>query len=172
MRKEHSSVAIAAVMAFGLAAGGCKARIEAEPVTPVVVTTVTTAPAPQPVATGDAILEGDRIRIVRPIFYDTDKDLIRPESFPVIDAVANVVNSHPEITALLVEGHTDSQGNFDYNRGLSERRANAVVAALSARGVKIPMRIAGYGATNNVCHSPDEACLQLNRRVEFRVERK
>lgn len=163
-----SALVVAATAAL---AGGCKKKEEPAP---VVATTPVVTPAPTPTVqeTGDAILQGDRIIIARPIYYDTDKDIIRPESFPVIDAVANVVNSHPEITALIVEGHTDSQGNFDHNRGLSERRAHAVVLALVARGVKTPTRIAGYGATNNVCATPDDACLQLNRRVEFRVERK
>lgn len=153
-----------------VAASGC-AKEEPPPATP----TVTAAPPPvvdtHEHATGDAVIEGDRIVIARPIYYDTDKDSIRPESNSILDAVANVVSAHPEIKMVIVEGHTDSQGNFDYNRGLSEKRANAVVTALVMRGVKTPMQIAGYGATNPMCATPDEACLQLNRRVEFRIKR-
>lgn len=132
---------------------------------------VVTAVQPQPVATGDAVLEGDRIKIARPIYYDTAKDILQPESFPVLDAVANVILQHPEITLVYVEGHTDSQGDLEYNRKLSERRANAIVTYLVAKGVSKPIQIAGYGATVPVCVTPDEACLQLNRRVEFRVKR-
>lgn len=133
--------------------------------------TVATAPTPQPVATGDAVLEGDRIKIARPIYYDTAKDILQPQSFPVLDAVANVILQHPEITLVYVEGHTDSQGDLDYNRRLSERRANAIVTYLVAKGITKPIQIAGYGATVPICSTPDEACLQLNRRVEFRVKR-
>ena len=148
---------------------GCKKQEEPveQPTTPP---PVVTSPPPEP-ARGDAYIEGDRIIIARPIYYDTDKDLIRPESYPVIDAVANVVKSHPEIKVLYVEGHTDNQGNFDYNRQLSEERADAVIMALAARGVTTPMQKAGYGYTNPLCMTPDEACLQLNRRVEFRIKR-
>jgi len=125
--------------------------------------------------TGDAVLEGDRIKIARPVYYDTAKHTIRPESFPVLDAVADVVARHPEIKALIVEGHTDSQGDFQKNKTLSEDRANAVVAYLSAnlklKGNNTPMRIGGFGATAPQCFTPDETCLQLNRRVEFRIER-
>jgi peptidoglycan-associated lipoprotein len=131
---------------------------------------VATAPV-QVAATGDAVLEGDRIKIARPIFYDTDKDILKPESFPVLDAVANVILQHSEITLVYVEGHTDSQGNFDHNRKLSEKRANAVVTYLMAKGITKPIQAAGYGATAPVCATPDEACLQQNRRVEFRVKR-
>jgi len=163
----HRASALCFALVLGIGAFGCRR------------TEVVVVDEPRPVATqitvvaetGDAVLEGDRIKIARPIYYDTDKDLIRPESFSVIDAVASVINNHPEIKMVIVEGHTDNQGNFDHNRGLSERRANAVVQALVLRGVRTPTQIAGYGATNNVCVTPDDTCLQLNRRVEFRVKR-
>lgn len=163
----HRASALAFALILGIGAHGCKKKevVVEDPPRPV-PTQVTIV-----VDTGDAVLEGDRIKIARPIYYDTDKDIIRPESFSVIDAVANVINNHPEIKMVIVEGHTDNQGNFDHNRGLSERRANAVVQALVLRGVKTPVQIAGYGATNNICATPDENCLQLNRRVEFRVKR-
>lgn len=135
---------------------------------------IATTPAPvqsAQVATGDAVLEGDHIKIAKPIFYDVDKDEIKPESYPVLTAVANILNTHPEITGLIVEGHTDNQGTFDHNRQLSERRSSAVVRYLASAGVKQPMQAPGYGATSPLCGSDDEACRQMNRRVEFRVKR-
>ncbi len=58
---------------------------------------------------------------------------------------------------------------------MSEERANAVVAYLAAnlvpKGNKTAMRISGFGNTDPKCFTPDEGCLQLNRRVEFRIER-
>jgi outer membrane protein OmpA-like peptidoglycan-associated protein len=137
------------------------------------------APPPPPaptaqavVAEGDAVLEGDRIRIARNIFYDVDKDEIRPESFPVLMAVANIVNTHPEIIGLTVEGHTDNQGSAEHNIKLSERRANAVVRYLVSVGVRTPMQAPGYGASAPVCFTDTEECRAMNRRVEFRVKRK
>src|SRR5687768_16563460 len=85
------SFAFAMVMAVGVMAGGCKKK-QQDP-EPVVATT-TPPPTTTVQQSGDAVLQGDRIIIARPIYYDTDKDSIRPESFSVIDAVANVVNSH------------------------------------------------------------------------------
>ncbi|NUP04915.1 MAG: OmpA family protein [Polyangiaceae bacterium] len=168
MTKARSITLALALGVTTIGSAGCK-KDDPPPETPTATATpVQTTPPPQ---TGDAVIEGDRIKIARPIFYDTDKDIIRPESFSVIDAIANVVNSHPEIKTLIVEGHTDSQGNFDHNKQLSEKRANAVVMALVARGVKTPTQIAGYGATAPMCATPDDACLQLNRRVEFRIVR-
>lgn len=130
-------------------------------------------PAPvQPAAPAEAVIEGDRIKIARPIFYDLDKDEIRPESFSVLDAVANILRTHPEITALTVEGHTDNQGTVEHNIKLSERRANAVVRYLVQRGVTTPMTAPGYGAAASICFTNDEGCRAMNRRVEFRIKTK
>ncbi|WP_437276194.1 OmpA family protein [Sorangium sp. So ce375] len=126
----------------------------------------------QPAAPAEAVIEGDRIKIARPIFYDLDKDEIRPESFSVLDAVANILRTHPEITALTVEGHTDNQGSVEHNIKLSERRANAVVRYLVQRGVATPMTAPGYGAGAPLCFTSDEGCRAMNRRVEFRIKTK
>src|SRR5690349_3653868 len=136
---------------------------------------ITSAPPPVPTQqdTGDAVLEGDRIKIAKTIYYDTDKDTIRPESYPVLDAVAAVVKSHPEIAQLIVEGHTDDTGNVEHNRDLSQRRAEAVVRYLSQNaGLTIQMTAPGYGATAPLCYTKDDNCLQMNRRVEFKIKRK
>lgn len=130
-------------------------------------------PAPvQPAAPAEAVIEGDRIKIARPIFYDLDKDEIRPESFSVLDAVANILRTHPEIVALTVEGHTDNQGTVEHNIKLSERRSNAVVRYLVQRGVTTPMTAPGYGAGAPLCFTNDEGCRAMNRRVEFRIKTK
>lgn len=141
---------------------------------PLVVASSSAAPPPPPAqqVAGDAVLEGDRIRIAKAIFYDVDKDEIRPESFPVLNAVAQILRSHPEIVGLVVEGHTDSQGTYEHNLKLSERRSQAVVRYLAGQGIGIPMQAPGYGATSPQCHDASEACLQRNRRVEFKVKKR
>lgn len=166
--------ALLAGLTMVLSAGCGSAKVElaaaptAQPAPPPAPT-----PAPQPVvAQGDAVLEGDRIRIARNIFYDVDKDEIRPESFPVLNAVANIVKTHPEIIGLTVEGHTDNQGSTEHNIKLSERRANAVVRYLVTVGVRTPMQAPGYGASSALCFTNTEECRAMNRRVEFRVKRK
>jgi outer membrane protein OmpA-like peptidoglycan-associated protein len=155
---------------FVVGCGSAKVELVASAAPPP----VQTAPPPVVVAaaaTGDAVLEGDRIRVAKNILYEVDKDAIKPESLPLLDAVANILNTHPEITMLTVEGHTDNQGDFNHNRQLSERRANAVVRYLALKGVKQPMQAPGYGATAPVCMTEDEGCRAQNRRVEFKIKR-
>ena len=66
-------------------------------------------------------------------------------------------------------GHTDDQGSEEYNRGLSERRAQAVVAALIAGFGIAPDRLspAGAGMSRPVASNDTEDGRALNRRVEL-----
>ena len=141
--------ALLAGVVFVLATAGCgSAKVEvgttpsaAPPAPPPPA--ATPAPPQQVAAEGDAVLEGDRIKIARNIFYDVDKDEIRPESFPILHAVANIVKTHPEIVGVTVEGHTYKQGSTDQNIERAERCANAVVRYLVGVGVTTPMQAPG-----------------------------
>ena len=66
------------------------------------------------------------------IYFDTGKTEIKPESKPTLDQIAELLRTRPSLK-LLVVGHTDNQGTFDYNMDLSKRRARAVVNALVSR---------------------------------------
>ena len=63
------------------------------------------------------------------IYFDTDKAEIKPKSEPTIKEIAKLLKDNPKLKLLIV-GHTDNQGNFIYNKGLSKRRAQAVVKEL------------------------------------------
>ncbi len=63
------------------------------------------------------------------IYFDTDKAVVKPESEPTIKEIAKLLKDNPKLKLLIV-GHTDNQGTFVYNKGLSERRAKAVVKEL------------------------------------------
>jgi len=182
-RLAISVPAIAALFALscGSASGdvslnaGLNASASAAPPPPPPASSPAPAPAPPPpppAESGVAVIVGDRIQVNQRILYDTDKDTIAAESFPVLDDVANILNSHPEIVSVTVEGHTDNQGAVAYNIKLSERRANAVVAYLALKGVRQPMRAPGYGASSPVCHTTTDACRAQNRRVVFKIKKK
>ena len=65
-----------------------------------------------------------------------------------------------------VGGHTDSQGNSDFNMDLSQKRADAVVEALTARGIpEDAITAAGYGDTQPVADNDTEDGRAANRRV-------
>ncbi|MGA9341707.1 MAG: DUF4892 domain-containing protein [Rhodanobacteraceae bacterium] len=67
-------------------------------------------------------LRSDGVVRVYGIYFDLDKDRVRPDSKPVLDEIAHMLTSNPDIS-LYVDGHTDSQGGESYNLDLSKRRA-------------------------------------------------
>ncbi|WP_303908830.1 OmpA family protein [Thiohalomonas denitrificans] len=93
-------------------------------------------------------------------------DLI-PSAQDELRTVSNFLRNHPD-RILVVEGHTDSLANTNYNRVLSERRANAVKHALVAQGID-PDRIIsrGYGEARPIASNRTETGRQRNRRVEI-----
>ena len=102
------------------------------------------------------------------IHFDTNKSAVKPESRPTLEQIAAMLKRHQKL-ALDVVGHTDNIGGGDYNRGLSKRRADAVVAALVEDHGIAPARLVAKGAGMDKPLAPntDEAGRAKNRRVEL-----
>jgi OOP family OmpA-OmpF porin len=113
-----------------------------------------------------------KIVTMKPIYFETDKDIIKPESFPVVDAVAAAINGNPWIEQVEIQGHADERGDDAHNLDLTERRAASVRRALEERNV-LPSKLKshGYGETKPICKEHNESCWSKNRRVEFIIEK-
>jgi outer membrane protein OmpA-like peptidoglycan-associated protein len=100
------------------------------------------------------------------IQFDTDKATLMPESDAQLQQIADWLKGAGG--KALVVGHTDSQGGFGYNVGLSQRRAEAVVAALSGRyGVdRARLTAFGNGMAAPVASNRTPDGQARNRRVE------
>ena len=136
--------------------------------------------------------------LIENIFYDFDKATLRPESAEALDQLVALLNENPNVTIEL-SAHTDYRGSAEYNKRLSQRRAESVVNYLKDHGIA-PDRMTpvGYGKErpkkvrrkltekhpflkeNDVLteehiktldEEQQEICNQLNRRTEFRVLR-
>lgn len=131
------------------------------------------APDPNPKKNGCpglVLLESDRIVISSPVFFATDKDVILPQSFPVLEAVTKVLLSQKAIKRLSVEGHTDDRGDAARNLDLSQRRADSVLRFLVEKGVELErLEAHGFGVTKPVADNKASAGRARNRRVEFRI---
>jgi OmpA-OmpF porin, OOP family len=102
------------------------------------------------------------------ILFDFDKDTLRPDSKPQLEEIAKLLKRAPSLKVLIV-GHTDAKGGMDYNQKLSERRARAVVEALTrdygiGRGRLTPV---GVGMAAPVATNRTDQGRGLNRRVEL-----
>lgn len=105
--------------------------------------------------------------IIKNIYFETNSDNLKSESYPNLDKLVFIMNKFPE-ARLIVEGHTDSDGEDSYNMSLSQKRANAVKAYLVGKGIG-ENRIAakGYGETMPVASNKTEEGKAKNRRVEI-----
>lgn len=132
------------------------------------------------------------------IFYDFDKATLRPESATALDELVKLLNENPNITIELA-AHADYRGAAQYNKNLSQRRAESVVRYLIEHGISSDrLTPVGYGKerpkkirkkvtekypwlkvddelTEEFIKALDEEkqeiCNQLNRRTEFTVLR-
>ncbi|MHC5798004.1 OmpA family protein [Lacisediminihabitans sp. FW035] len=117
---------------------------------------------------------GSTITLDAGVLFDFDKATIRAEAAATLDSLAKALTDTAAPRAE-VGGHTDSIGSASYNQTLSEKRADAVVAALKSRGVKTALDATGYGEERPVAPNvsatgvDNPAGRQLNRRVEIFV---
>lgn len=115
-------------------------------------------------------LESRRLSLNDSIHFDTDRDVIKPESFKILDQVARLTLEHPELERIRVEGHTDDQGSAAYNKELSQRRAAAVVRYLVGKGVATARLVpAGFGLEQPVASNATALGRAKNRRVVFTI---
>lgn len=101
------------------------------------------------------------------ILFDTDSSAIKPESGATLAEIAKLLKSEPALKILVV-GHTDTQGSFDYNRKLSQNRAESVVANLVGQGIaKERLFPVGVSFASPVASNASEQGRAKNRRVEL-----
>ena len=100
------------------------------------------------------------------IFAQSLSDLL-PESFSELDKIVNLLKDNPSFKILL-EGHTDNQGDWSENLKLSVDRVETVKTYLILKGILANrINIKGWGGTKPLASNLTEERRKLNRRVEF-----
>ncbi|MEL7247664.1 MAG: OmpA family protein [Bacteroidota bacterium] len=102
------------------------------------------------------------------IYFDFDRAEVTPESDPELQVIADYLGANPSVS-LYVVGHTDYEGNLNYNLDLSDRRASSVVAKLAADyGINKDRLVAkGVGPLAPKTSNETEEERAKNRRVEL-----
>jgi len=101
------------------------------------------------------------------IYFDFDRDAIRPEFTPTLDAHARFLMENPRRRVRL-EGHTDERGSREYNIGLGERRALSVRRYMLLQGVSADqLTTVSYGEERPAELGSGESVWARNRRVEL-----
>lgn len=103
------------------------------------------------------------------IYFDTDKATIKPESLPTLKRLLGLIRQNPG-RALEIGGHTDSEGDANYNDKLSQDRAESVLKWLKDNKAETSkLKTKGYGESLPVADNATEAGRALNRRVEIKT---
>ena len=100
------------------------------------------------------------------VLFDSSKSTLKAGALRTIDQLAQFLDKNPT-RKILIEGHTDSVGGAEFNRGLSKSRAAAVQTALAEKKIGADrVSIAGLGEDFPVANNETAAGRQQNRRVE------
>ena len=134
--------------------------------------TIVTEKAMEQEVTADASSLSDELKksghvAVYGIRFETGKAAILPDSENVLGEIAKMLNENADVK-LSVEGHTDNVGATAANQSLSEKRAQAVVAWLTAHGINAArLKAKGWGSSKPVADNTTEDGRAKNRRVEL-----
>ena len=113
------------------------------------------------------VVTDDKIELKQTVYFDTNKATIQRVSFALLDEVAQALTDNANIS-VRIEGHTDSQGEDDFNLKLSTNRADAVRQYLVRAGIAGGRMVAeGYGERVPISDNRTKAGRAENRRVEF-----
>ena len=151
------------------AAVACSKKVKEvpPPMTTPSTTPATEPPAPTAGVYGPGDLDTDACLRTRVVYFDFDKDAVRPEFQAAMACHAKYLRDRPT-ARMTLEGNTDERGSRDYNLGLGERRGNSVSSALQANGGSgSQVTVVSYGEERPTCTESNEDCWAKNRRVEI-----
>ncbi|WP_428659018.1 OmpA family protein [Runella sp.] len=119
------------------------------------------------VARVERVGEGVKLTFDNALLFDFGSFLLRSETQESLRNMAQTLKKDQQ-THLLVEGHTDNVGSAEFNRELSDKRAQAVSNFLVAEGVSTErFKVIGQGEANPIATNSTEVGRQQNRRVEI-----
>lgn len=118
----------------------------------------------------DIVLETGKKMILNSLFFDQGKAEIKKESFELLDKIKAIMTENP-IMEVLLEGHTDNQGDMLLNVKLAEERVKAVKTYLTTNSTVNANRISikSWGAMRPLIKNSSEDAMKKNRRVEFTI---
>jgi outer membrane protein OmpA-like peptidoglycan-associated protein len=113
--------------------------------------------------------EGIKMSFDGQLLFDYNSATLRQATQDNLAKLSTTLSKYNQ-TDLVVEGHTDGDGSYQYNQALSERRANSVAEFLKSKGVEgLRLKIVGYGEQQPISDNTSDAGKQMNRRVEIAI---
>ncbi|WP_165703829.1 OmpA family protein [Enhygromyxa salina] len=111
----------------------------------------------------------DLAGILKGINFDSDKDVIKKDSKPILDRAVEVLQMYPQVR-VEISGHTDSNGGYEHNVDLSQRRSAAVKRYLVDAGIdESRIETRGAGPNEPIDTNDTAAGRAENRRIEVKI---
>jgi len=130
-------------------------------------TDATTAAVSQPAGAVNPLTDPNNILSKRNVFFDFDKDEVKAEYRPLVEAHAKYLIANPN-AKVAVQGNADDRGSREYNLALGQRRAAAVKKVLNVYGASDKqIETVSYGEEKPRCSEQAESCWSQNRRADF-----
>ena len=110
-----------------------------------------------------------RATLATAIYFDFDKDEIRPDAQQTLDAKVAVLRTQAALQ-IRIDGNADDRGSDSYNLALGQRRSASAKRYLEARGIDgSRVEVVSFGKERPVCKDENESCWQQNRRDGFSI---
>jgi outer membrane protein OmpA-like peptidoglycan-associated protein len=104
------------------------------------------------------------------LLFDIDSSELKDDTVEKLNKITEIIKKRYPDREIIVEGHTDSMGNRDYNLSLSEKRAKRVSEFLSSKSAHDKFSYKGYGKDNPIADNSTPEDRQKNRRVEIIIK--
>jgi peptidoglycan-associated lipoprotein len=125
------------------------------------------APVVEQKMTVNPLKDPNNILSKRSVFFDFDKDEVKPEYRALVEAHAKYLVAHTDAKVVL-QGNADERGSREYNLALGQRRSVAVKKVMNVLGVNDKqIETVSYGEEKPRCTDKTEACWAQNRRADI-----
>lgn len=120
--------------------------------------------------TVNPLKDPNNILSTRSVFFDFDKDEVKAEYRPLVEAHAKYLMQNPG-AKLVLQGNADDRGSREYNLALGQRRSVAVKKVMNLIGANDKqIETISYGEEKPRCSDKAEACWAQNRRADVVYE--
>ena len=114
------------------------------------------------------IESGEKITM-REVLFEQGEFTLQPGASIELDHMVDMLTTYPKM-GILVEGHTDNQGDWEPNMKLSEDRVRVVKAYLTGKGIaEARIQTKAWGPSKPIASNGTDERRKLNRRVEFTI---
>lgn len=133
-------------------------------------TSATTAAVTEKAVNVNPLKDPNNILSKRSIYFDFDKDEVKAEFRPLVEAHAKYLNANGS-AKIMLQGNADERGSREYNLALGQRRSVAVKKVMNVLGVNDKqIETVSYGEEKPQCTDHNEACWSQNRRADIVYE--